>query len=264
VLLSVTVLVALVSMLVSGDGQCPAIFLHLVCCCLTILTTTPLRLAGVTSTSSLFTVPFSVTLLWCLLDSLSFYHTGHQPTFPHIQWAAAFVGFAGTEFGGDSWLGHLVPILLVGWNTFATSLLSGLCLPLLLLAPLSLWLHLPFLRPEQLGQSDSPDSALLGEDLYQELGKGEAALLDRLEEVRGAALVLSCQYLVLRAAKLFATVLAAAVLRRHLMVWKIFAPNFIFEAIGFCVSFVAVLMGFLVFNRVLTSLAKWYVKIQKT
>jgi len=231
---------------------------------LVILTTTPLRLADVTNTSSLFSVPFSVTLAWFLLDSLSFYNTGHQPTFPHIQWGAAFVGFAGTEFGGETWLGHIIPILLVGWNTYATTLLSGLALPLLILAPLSFWLHLPFLRPVKTVPSDENDKTFLGEDLYQELAKGEAALLDRVEETRGAALILCCQYIVLRAAKLFSCVLSAAVLRRHLMVWKIFAPNFIFEAIGFCVSFVAVLLGFLVFNRVLTSLSKWYIKIQKT
>ena len=237
------------------------------------------RLRQVSNVSSLFSVPFSVTLLWFLLDCLAFYHTGHQPTFPHIQvfwaflrkelpktfhfqWAAAFVGFAGTEFGGDTWLGHLVPITLVGWNTFATTLLSGLALPLLLIAPLSLWLHIPALRPDPVVTEDSP--TLLGEDPHQELAKGEAVLLDRVEEARAAALILCCQYLVLRAAKLFACVLSAAVLRRHLMVWKIFAPNFIFEAISFCVSFVAVTLGFLVFNRVLTSLSNWYTKIQKT
>jgi len=262
VILSITFLVALMSMLIAGDGQCPAVALHLFTCGLALLATTPLRLRQVSNVSSLFSVPFSVTLLWFLLDCLAFYHTGHQPTFPHIQWAAAFVGFAGTEFGGDTWLGHLVPITLVGWNTFATTLLSGLALPLLLIAPLSLWLHIPALRPAPVVLEDSP--ALLGEDPHQELAKGEAVLLDRVEEARAAALILCCQYLVLRAAKLFACVLSAAVLRRHLMVWKIFAPNFIFEAISFCVSFVAVTLGFLVFNRVLTSLSNWYTKIQKT
>lgn len=265
VLLSVTVLASFISMLLSGDGQCPALALHLLTCSLALLVTSPLRLAASTGTSSLLSVPFPVTLLWLLLDCLSFYHTGHQPTFPHIQWGAAFVGFAGTEYGGETWLGHLLPITLVGWNTYASSILSGLALPLLLLAPFSLWLHLPWLRPEQeLQEDDREDRALLGENLHQELAKGEAALLDRVEEARGAALVLCCQYTVLRAAKLFSCVLSAAVLRRHLMVWKIFAPNFIFEAIGFGVSFVAVVVGFLVFNRVLTSLAKWYVKAQKT
>ena len=99
VILSITFLVALMSMLIAGDGQCPAVALHLFTCGLALLATTPLRyvlksskiltfifrLTQVSNVSSLFSVPFSVTLLWFLLDCLAFYHTGHQPTFPHIQ-----------------------------------------------------------------------------------------------------------------------------------------------------------------------------------
>lgn len=44
--------------------------------------------------------------------------------------------------------------------------------------------------------------------------------------------------------------LSAAVLRRHLMVWKIFAPRFIFEGIGFIVSAAAILLGYAVYVRV--------------
>ena len=61
-----------------------------------LLVTSPPRLAATNSpASSLFSVPWHTTLLWSLLDSLSFYTSGHQPTFPHIQWSAAFVGFVG-------------------------------------------------------------------------------------------------------------------------------------------------------------------------
>ena len=104
---------------------------------------------------------------------------------------------------------------------------------------------------------------MIGEDFYTELSAGEAIFLDRAEETRGAILILSCQYLAFKAVKMISSVLAAAVLRRHLMVWKIFAPNFIFEALGFCVSLASVLTGFLIFNRSLSVLTKWYCKIQK-
>ena len=99
---------------------------------------------------------------------------------------------------------------------------------------------------------------------YEDLQEGEAMFLERAEETRGALLTLSCQFLVLKAAKLFSTVLAAAVLRRHLMVWKIFAPNFIFESVGFCVSLVSVVLGYVLFSRILSGLSGWYTKIQKT
>jgi len=261
---SVTILFALLSMLLSGDGQCPAVFLHLLVSALVLLFTTPLRLATCVNTSDLFKVPFPCIFLWFLLDSLAFFNTGHQPTFPHIQWSAAFVGFSGTEFGGDSWLGHLIPICLVGWNTFSTTILSAISLPLLLLAPPCLWLLVPSIRPERKSDTENRTDALIGEDFHEDLQKGEALFLDREEETRGAFLILSCQYLVLKAAKLFSSVLAAAVLRRHLMVWKIFAPNFIFEAVGFCVSLFSIVIGFVIFNRILSGVSRWYIKIQKS
>jgi phosphatidylinositol glycan class O len=43
---------------------------------------------------------------------------------------------------------------------------------------------------------------------------------------------------------------AALVLRRHLMVWKIFAPKLIFESAGMAVSMVAVLLGFMLLSHV--------------
>ena len=104
---------------------------------------------------------------------------------------------------------------------------------------------------------------MIGDNTCYELMKGEAMFLDRVEETRAAMLTLSCQYVVMKASRMIMTALAAAVLRRHLMVWKIFAPNFIFETVGFCVSLVSVILGFIIFNRALTVLNKWYCKIQK-
>ena len=57
--------------------------------------------------------------------------------------------------------------------------------------------------------------------------------------------------------RLFAAMLSAAVLRRHLMVWKIFAPRFIFEGIGFIVSAVAILLGYAVYVRVQNVMASY-------
>lgn len=42
-------------------------------------------------------------------------------------------------------------------------------------------------------------------------------------------------YLLFHLVRVVASASAAALLRRHLMVWKIFAPRFIFDAV-FCVS----------------------------
>lgn len=61
-----------------------------------------------------------------------FYGTGHNPTFPGIQWDAAFVGTSG-QFSN-----HIVPALLVGLNTFTSHVVLGLMLPILLVAPFTL------------------------------------------------------------------------------------------------------------------------------
>ena len=266
VVISATFLLALVSMLLLGDGQAPALCLHLATSACILLVTAPPRLQPALPTASLFRVPWAGLVLWYCQDLLSFYTTGHQPTFPHIQWSAAFVATAGAELGGDTVLGHLVPGLLVGWNTFSSVIISGVSLPLLILAPPLLWLHLPALRPRPPATNGSvagPEEPLIGDCLHSELMKGEALFLDRAEETRAAALSLACTYTVMRAGRLVSTVLAAAVLRRHLMVWKIFAPNFMFEAVGFCVSLGSVTLGFLIFTRALSVLNKWYCKIQK-
>ena len=59
------------------------------------------------------------------------------------------------------------------------------------------------------------------------------------------------------------TSVAALVLRRHLMVWKIFAPHFIFEAVGFMVTCGSILLGYLFVHRVISSLTNWSLNLQQ-
>jgi len=257
VLATLVCLAGLISMLLLGDGQSPAVFLQVSVMSLVLLLTSPPRLTAASTISSLLSVPWHTTLLWSLMDSLSFYTTGHQPTFPHIQWNAAFVGFMGRDYG-SSLSSNILPFVLITWNTYCGSILSGLALPLLVLAPAALWYARPGMRPQGKEEKD------MWGTMEEELQRGEAVLLERVEESRGAVLILCCQYLVLRAARLIAAVVAATILRRHLMVWKIFAPRFIFEAGGFLVTLVSVIVGYCCFTRTLVSLAAWYSKINKS
>lgn len=258
VLATLVCFAGLLSMLLLGDGQCPAVFLQVSALTLVLLFTSPPRLTSATTISSLFSVPWSTTLLWSLMDSLFFYTTGHQPTFPHIQWNAAFVGFVGLDYG-SSVSSNLLPALLITWNTYCGSILTGLALPLLLVAPAAVWYTSPKLRPKQKLESNE-----MWGRVEEELQRGEAVLMERVEESRAAVLILCCQYLVLRAARLFAAVVAATLLRRHLMVWKIFAPRFIFEGVGFLVTMLSVVAGYCCFTRTLVSLNAWYTKINKS
>ena len=58
--------------------------------------------------------------------------------------------------------------------------------------------------------------------------------------------------------------MAAAVLRRHLMIWKIFAPRFIFEGVGLGVSLASVLAGYAAFARIQNYVSCYYSSVNKT
>lgn len=78
-------------------------------------------------------VPNSSLLTWMMLSLYFFFATGHQPTFPNIAWDAAFVGTTG-EFENN-----IVPGILIILNTFGSHMFFGLTLPLLEIAPFSLF-----------------------------------------------------------------------------------------------------------------------------
>ena len=221
-----TLLLGLLSALLAGDGLCPAVCAHLAVHAALLVLTAPARLA-VQQSGRLFSVPSSAVLLWFLKDCLSFYQTGHQPTFPHIQWSAAFVGLAGEmQLGGPAWISHVLPAVMVGWNTYCGTVLSCISLPLLLFSPACLWLLLPACRPARSAKTQELDLEL---DFHSDLDRGEAIYLERAEETRAGLVTLCLQFTGLKAARLTGAAFAAAILRRHLMVWKIFAPNLIFE-----------------------------------
>ncbi|XP_023344806.1 GPI ethanolamine phosphate transferase 3 [Eurytemora carolleeae] len=258
--ISISVFFVFLSMLISGDGQCPAVLAQFLLMLGVIVITSQYRLYQMRSLSGLLDVSLPVLLPWILLDNLSFFTSGHQTTFPHIQWSAAFIGMEGSQIAGESYSGHILPALLITWNTFASSLLSSLLLPLLLLSPFSLYLLLPGLRHKQTYQTNGTAGVL--PDAFCELEKGESVLLENTEETKSALFLLINKYILLKGVRLLCSMMAAAVLRRHLMVWKIFAPKFIFEAVGFGVSLLGLILGYLIFIRVLSVVSACYAKFK--
>lgn len=67
--------------------------------------------------SGIFSVPWASVVLWSLAASQFFHATGHLPTFPSIQWSAAFVGFP------QGHTGTTLPAMLVTLNTFSSHIL---------------------------------------------------------------------------------------------------------------------------------------------
>ncbi|XP_054842576.1 GPI ethanolamine phosphate transferase 3 [Eublepharis macularius] len=190
-----------------------------------------------------FTVPWEALIGWALAAAQFFYATGHQPVFPAIHWNAAFVGF---QQGHGA---NLIPALLVGANTFASHILFAAGCPLLLL-----W---PFVCEMAGCQSRTPKS---------ETDDGEEQLMEmRLREAPDkfslALLQLGLKYLSVLGVQMLACVLAAMILRRHLMVWKVFAPKFVFETLGFVVSSIFLLLGIGLVMRVDCAVSLWFKQV---
>jgi phosphatidylinositol glycan class O len=131
----------------------------------------------------------------------TFYATGHQATFPSLQWKSAFVLTPTLTY-------PLAPILVM-LNTFGPHFIFSLAVPLL-----ACWQVAP-------SSSSGPrKSRVLGESLRASVG-------------------LSLYHAVL----LLFSAASSAWLRRHLMVWKVFAPRYIYAAVGLLVVDVAVLIA---------------------
>ncbi|XP_074473324.1 GPI ethanolamine phosphate transferase 3 [Sebastes fasciatus] len=188
-----------------------------------------------------FNVPWTPVVLWSLAATQFFHATGHLPTFPSIQWGAAFVGFP------DGHTGTILPASLVILNTFASHILFAVGCPLLLFWPL-----VCEVRGNRGGRACGEE----GEDAVMEM-----RLRENPQQFSVALLQLSTRYLFILGAQVFASVCAAAILRRHLMVWKVFAPKLMFEASGFLVSSASLLIGVTLVLRVDVAVGRWFKKL---
>uniref|UniRef100_M3Y004 GPI ethanolamine phosphate transferase 3, catalytic subunit n=1 Tax=Mustela putorius furo TaxID=9669 RepID=M3Y004_MUSPF len=196
-----------------------------------------------------FTVPWQAVSAWALMATQSFYSMGHQPVFPAIHWHAAFVGFP-EGHGSSTWL----PALLVGANTFASHLLFAVGCPLLLLWPFLCESQGPRKRWQSLG--NEAEARVRPEEEEEPLM--EMRLRDAPHHFNAALLQLGLKYLFVLGIQILACALAASILRRHLMVWKVFAPKFIFEAMGFIVSSVGLFLGIALVMRVDGAVSSWF------
>ncbi|XP_066507650.1 GPI ethanolamine phosphate transferase 3 [Hoplias malabaricus] len=200
-------------------------------------------ISSLQSHSNVFSVPWAPVVLWSLAATQFFHATGHLPTFPSIQWGAAFVGFP----QGHS--GTVLPAALVTLNTFASHIIFAAGCPLLLFWPLVC----------EVRGSRTLRSAAAGEDGDDVVM--EMRLRESPQQFSSALLQLAARYLFVSGAQVLASVCAAAILRRHLMVWKVFAPKLMFEASGFLVASVFVLVGVTLVLRVDVAVARLFQKL---
>ena len=166
-----------------------------------------------------------------LLAQLAFFASGHQATFTSLQWKAAFVITPTLSY-------PLSPLFVI-LNTFGPTTLLALAVPLL-----GIW----NVSPLAVAASDGPPSP--GQGPTSSPGATQAPPLASASAPKSQARVAALA--AMRAALgtsqyfgvlLLGSALSAAWLRRHLMVWKVFAPRYMLGAIELLCVDLAVLVG---------------------
>ena len=89
-------------------------------------------------TGQLFEVPWWCIIFWGLSTLHFFYATGHQAAFTTLHWNSAFLLSAGRELSS-----HIIPGVLVIANTFCSYIIHGMLLPVLIIAPYTLYVVAP-------------------------------------------------------------------------------------------------------------------------
>ncbi|KAF7333509.1 GPI ethanolamine phosphate transferase 3 [Mycena venus] len=143
-----------------------------------------------------------------LLGLHAFYGTGHQSTISSIQWKSAFLLTSTMQFT----LSGFTVVL----NSVGPVLLAGLAVPLV-----ALW------NRENPAQKQKPTVKIRADT-----------------QIQGESIIAGLGAMIYYAALLLGTAVSAAVLRRHLMVWKVFAPRFMLAVVELVVVDVGVLIGF--------------------
>ncbi|CAD7702958.1 unnamed protein product [Ostreobium quekettii] len=164
-----------------------------------------------------FASALCVAGVWSLFGTQAFFFSGHFCEFSGLQYNSAFVGFGEFSF--------FVSGALLALNTLGPHLLAALSLPL---AVRGLKARHPTSPP---GLRNRPDP--------KRPPGARASHSAEVAEFRLLAVV----YGLLRALTALASVVSVAIQRRHLLVWAVYAPKFVFEACFLLVTDAALVLA---------------------
>ncbi|RDD40694.1 GPI ethanolamine phosphate transferase 3 [Trichoplax sp. H2] len=201
-------------MMLLGCGLAPSLLLCLFGITCFLALSNFCRLLSMQDNSGSVMSCWTQILTWEILCSQSYFITGHQNAIITIRWAAAFTGLHG-DSNSYALLG-----LLVLLNTYAAQIIFGLCVTLLV----------PMIR-------------------YPELWKKYRKGVNREIICYSSFFEIIVYFILFCGIKVFSAAIAAAVLRRHLMAWKIFAPRLLFEVSSFIITSLSALVGYLIGYR---------------
>jgi len=178
------------------------------------------------------------------LASYWFFATGHQNTIPSIRFEAGFVGLQGDSSN------HFITGLLISINTFSSQIIAAFVLPLLHILNTSS-------KMEILKENTTSKTEISNENDFN----GELVLQKNPLQSNGILIKSLLSYLALRMLHVTITAFVASLHRRHLMVWKIFGPRFIFEAAGFLCSVPFLIFGCLFYFRIDATVRRWIMQL---
>lgn len=167
-------------------------------------------------------------ILLYLIEHYFFYATGHETAFIHIKWESGFHGFYGDN---NNRFVRIIMASLIISNTFSAILICSIFLTLLVCKSanrqqnLKLILKLTFLNSIKVLVY-----IYFFNQFYNDIV--EIILTD------------NSQKQIIYFMQLLISAVSVYLLRRHLMVWKIFAPRFVFDFIGIIVGFTIVYTTF--------------------
>lgn len=203
-----------------------------------------------------------------------------------IDWNAAFVGR--TAYYDHS---NIFSAILVTLNTFGTVVLLNLLYPLLIFGPFFIYTTWPSLSNKRAQKQNNVKledvrktnagnveyrtltvtkadtngtEAVAVSTLDFDITRGEINLYENDRTFLVSCFKTGCNLMLLQGIKMFCAMLACTVHCRHLMVWKIFAPRFIYEGLATYVSFFAIVASYLIIIRVHHSVNRLIDKINKS
>ncbi|KAH8237226.1 hypothetical protein KR038_007292 [Drosophila bunnanda] len=223
-----------------------------------------LRYRTATSFESCVQPTFTALVGWFLLAHFCFFATSHQTTLSQIEWRAAFVGRT-TGLGQSNIISGCLVIL----NTFCGPIFFFCMYSLLSTETFSLFALFPNLIRSCRNNAAKADSTATLSDLADEavgfdMTRGELTLYEYEDDFLGANFKLAAQFFMLQGLKIFCAMLACTIHCRHLMVWKIFAPRFIYEALATFVSLPSLIVGYLLLLRIHRAVDTLIKRINKT
>ncbi|XP_078484396.1 GPI ethanolamine phosphate transferase 3, catalytic subunit-like [Ciona intestinalis] len=179
------------------------------------------------------TVPWGVVAIWTVSSSVWWFDTGHQASVTTLPWHAAFVAMKGNHPT------VILPAVMVGANVFASQVLHTVLLPLLLLWPITRR------RQRDNGLCDNEFDFMTSQCFWNSIHD------------------LFMKHTMLHCVKMFCCMVASFILRRHLMVWQIFAPRYLFELLSFCVVCLSSVFIYFFIIRVVCCVERWVEKTNK-